>query len=254
MRGVMRKDAGRVGVCLLIGVLAACKPQESRLREQLEFPSERGAPSADQGVAELRAKLDFAGIKYEFRKDPFDHEWIIWSQEDNEAVRSIRSVLYSGDTASKLAVLEELGDTPRFVNLLEDAAQAGDAEAQYRLGLELILGEKLPQDYSLALQWLRASAVNRADSFLTIGVMYENGWGVEQDFSEALRLLSLVANQEGASNRAEAFCKIGWYHELGLSVPKDSRIASQYFQRAEEIGRPCERDGFAPGFPKRVEQ
>jgi TPR repeat protein len=128
------------------------------------------------------------------------------------------------------------------MQFLQTAAQSGDAVAQYHLGLEMILGRRLPRDYTGALQWLQAATDNGSDASLTIGVMYENGWGVEKNYVEALRLF----RQAAAGGESTALCKIGYYLEAGAGVEKDVTAGRDYLARAAAAGAICMREGMAP--------
>ena len=62
-------------------------------------------------------------------------------------------------------------------------------------------GKGVAQDYSAAMKWYRMAAdQGHANAQLSLGVMYENGRGVAQDHSEALRWLhkAQVQGHEGA--------------------------------------------------------
>ena len=71
---------------------------------------------------------------------------------------------------------------------LRARAEAGDAEAQYDLGVMYASGEGVPQDYAEAVRWYRLAAEQGdagAQSFL--GAMYHDCIGVPQDYAEAVR-------------------------------------------------------------------
>lgn len=75
-----------------------------------------------------------------------------------------------------------------------DAAEQGDAEAQYNLGLQYARGQGVPQDFAQAAIWFRKAAdQNIAGAQYDLGVQYENGWGVPQNYEEAYFWLNLAA-------------------------------------------------------------
>lgn len=80
---------------------------------------------------------------------------------------------------------------------LERAAAAGDADAQYRLGLRHLRGEGVRQDGFAALGWLRRAAESgdvRAQ--LALGRLYLSGYDtVGQDLGESDRWLTAAAAQ-----------------------------------------------------------
>ena len=74
------------------------------------------------------------------------------------------------------------------IDALRARAEAGDAEAQYNLGVMYASGEGVPQDYAEAVRWYRLAAEQGdagAQSFL--GAMYHDCIGVPQDYAEAVR-------------------------------------------------------------------
>ena len=67
-------------------------------------------------------------------------------------------------------------------------AEQGYAYAQYNLGVMYENGRGVRQDYAEAVKWYRqAAAQGFADAQFNLGVMYGNGQGVRQDYAEALR-------------------------------------------------------------------
>ena len=69
--------------------------------------------------------------------------------------------------------------------------QQGDAQAQNNLGVMYENGRGVPQDYDEAVKWYRlAAAQGDADAQNNLGVMYENGRGVPQDNEEASQVVS----------------------------------------------------------------
>ena len=68
----------------------------------------------------------------------------------------------------------------------------------------------MAQDYGLAVEWYRkAAAQGFAKAITNLGVMYENGFGVEADEQEAMRLYRLGGQQEAGSSDA-ALDQIGF--------------------------------------------
>jgi TPR repeat protein len=65
---------------------------------------------------------------------------------------------------------------------LRKKAEAGNAFAQYGLGLKYAVGEGVPQDYAEAVKWYRKAA-EQGDAYAqnNLGLMYEYGKGVPKD-------------------------------------------------------------------------
>ena len=76
------------------------------------------------------------------------------------------------------------------------AAEQGDAEAQFNLGIMYHNGQGVPQDHAEAARWYRKAAEQGdADAQFNLGLMYHNGQGVPQDHAEAARWSRKAAEQ-----------------------------------------------------------
>ena len=83
-----------------------------------------------------------------------------------------------------------------LIDALRVRAEAGDAEAQFNLGVLYNNGDGVPQDDAEAVRWYRLAAdQGYADAQYNLGVMYATGEGVPQDDAEALRWYRLAADQ-----------------------------------------------------------
>ncbi len=79
---------------------------------------------------------------------------------------------------------------------LEQAAAAGDAEAQSRLANMYFNGQGVAQDHALAHEWcLRAAEQGHADAQFLLGIMYELGLGVERNLEESGKWIEKAAAQ-----------------------------------------------------------
>jgi TPR repeat protein len=95
-------------------------------------------------------------------------------------------------------------------------AEAGDADAQFSLGVMYRTGRGVPQDDAEAVRWWRLAAdQGRASAQYTVGSMYENGRGLPQDPAEAMRWYRLAADQ----GVAWAQTYLGNMYETGEGVP-----------------------------------
>jgi TPR repeat protein len=66
------------------------------------------------------------------------------------------------------------------------AAKAGNAEAMCRLGWVYQNGWGVGQDYAKARDWYqRAAKARNAEAIYRLGQIYENGWGVDPDYAKA---------------------------------------------------------------------
>jgi hypothetical protein len=78
-------------------------------------------------------------------------------------------------------------------------ADQANAVAQNNLGRLYQNGWGVPQDYAEAARWYhKAADQGNADAQNNLGWLYQNGWGVPQDYAEALRWYRKAADQGNA--------------------------------------------------------
>jgi TPR repeat protein len=112
---------------------------------------------------------------------------------------------------------------------LKRKAEAGDADAQWRLGNCYYSGTDCKQDYDEAATWYRKAAEQGIASAQTqMGHMYEDGRGVAQDYQEAIKWYRKAAQQgEALAEVTLADC-----YEKGRGVAKDYVEAYKYYTLA----------------------
>jgi TPR repeat protein len=88
------------------------------------------------------------------------------------------------------------GDYSAAYNEWLPLAELGDAEAQYNLGVMYDEGAGMEQDLAAAAGWYRKAAEQGfMDAQTNLGIMYYHGQGVGRDHAEAARWFSLAASQ-----------------------------------------------------------
>ena len=113
-----------------------------------------------------------------------------------------------------------------------DAAQAGDANAQWQLGV-LIDEGKYPGTLDQAINLFRKSAAQKnTDAIASLAVMYANGRGVPQDYAAAMRYYQLAARL----GNAHALEGLGVLYANGQGVPADEKEAVAYWLVAAAAG------------------
>jgi TPR repeat protein len=107
---------------------------------------------------------------------------------------------------------------------LKKQAAAGDAKAQYSLGVAYANGYGVSEDKSEALRWWRKAAdQGYIKAEFRLGVAYDLGDGVPKDEAEAARWYRKAADQ----GYAEAQFSLGAAYRDGAGVQKDN--AEAYF-------------------------
>ena len=123
-------------------------------------------------------------------------------------------------------------DVPNFKKMLQ-AAEQGNVDAQFNLGVMYDNGRGVRQDYAQAVQWYRKAAEQGdADAQYVLGVMYDNGQGVRQDYTQAVQWYRKAAEQ----GDAQAQLALGLRYATGQGVRQDIVIAKEWFGKACDNG------------------
>ena len=118
---------------------------------------------------------------------------------------------------------------------LKTLAQEGDAEAQYKIGLNYIYGNDAPKDASKAAEYFRMAAEQGyLPARRELGILLASGEGVEQDMDKAIQYLSEAADNLDPS----ALYHLGIMYEHGIGVPKDMQKCVRMLAYAAEMGYP----------------
>lgn len=113
------------------------------------------------------------------------------------------------------------------------AALAGDPQAALYLGVMYDTGQGVGQDYGQALAWYqRAAEAGSASGMFNVGVMYDAGRGVARDPAEAARWYARAA----AKGYGRAEYNLALLYQSGLGVQRDPGRARQLFQSAARHG------------------
>lgn len=121
----------------------------------------------------------------------------------------------NGDFKGALSAYRELGD-------------AGDAEAQRRVGEMIFFGQGTKKDEAIALQWSLLSA-EQGDriAMYNVAYIYEGGGGVTRDYDKALYWYSKSAS----ANYADAQYRLGEMLEAS-----NGSLAVHWFTQAQQQG------------------
>lgn len=123
---------------------------------------------------------------------------------------------------------------------LAASAEAGDATAQFQLGMAYYKGAGVERDAALAMKWIqKAAEQGHAQAQYTLGAMHHAGRGALQSFPLALKWFEQAAQQ----NHAEAQYSLGAMYRSGQGVPVDKSKAYIWFNLAAAQGH--ERAGEA---------
>ena len=109
------------------------------------------------------------------------------------------------------------------------AAAAGNAEAEFDLGLLYDVGNGVPESATTAFHWYeRAAEAGFGPAALDVGVMYDSGRGVALDRTKAAIWYARAA----ALGQAQAAFNLGQLYELGEGVPPNTAAAIAWYRVA----------------------
>ncbi|WP_400769732.1 hypothetical protein [Methylosinus sporium] len=118
--------------------------------------------------------------------------------------------------------------------VIKEIAAAGDASAQYELGLRYSEGRGgAPRDPKIAFQWFeKAAEKGLAPAQYRLGSIYEKGMGVERDYAKALSWYKRAAD----AGNARAMHNLAVLHAGGGDGKPDYDQAALWFRKAAEYG------------------
>ncbi len=127
----------------------------------------------------------------------------------------------------------ESGDFATALGEFRPLAEQGDADAQYNLGVMYEKGRGVPQDYKIALKWFTLAAEQGfAFAQTNLGNAYANGRGVPQNDKTAVKWYTLAAEQ----GHADAQTNLGVMYGTGQGVIQDNVYAHMWLNIAASSG------------------
>jgi uncharacterized protein len=131
------------------------------------------------------------------------------------------------------AAAYQKGDFATALLLMRPLAEEGSVSAQAQLGLMYDMGWGVPQDYTAAMNWYRKAA-EQGDAWaqVQLGYMYDTGRGVPQDYAAAASWYRKAAEQGEAVVQA----RLGFMYAMGEGVPEDYVTAHMWLDLAAESG------------------
>jgi TPR repeat protein len=159
-------------------------------------------------------------------------------QRDTNAVDWYRAAAEQGDSDAEyaLGVLYARGqgvpqNYAQAAQWYRNAASRGNAQAQSSLGSAYANGQGVPQDYRKAAEWYRKAAEQGdVNAQYNLGILYANGRGVSQDYVSACLWYRKAAEQGNANAQTD----LGVAYANGQGVPRNDAKAAQWFSKAAE--------------------
>lgn len=136
----------------------------------------------------------------------------------------------AGDAAKAYAA----GDYATARKIWENLAKDGDSQAMNNLGVLYDQGSGVEPDAGRALHWFAEAAnAGNASGMNNYGRFLEQGKGVPANPAEAARWFDLAARE----GQPEAQYNLGFLYENGRGVPKDEASAAAWYSRAASLGQ-----------------
>ncbi len=137
-----------------------------------------------------------------------------------------------GDTAAGMRAYHKKDYATAYREWTE-AANQGQAEAQYNLGMLYLKGLGVARNPEEAFRWLSLAGEHSfADAEFQVGLMREKGVGVRQDYAQAQLWFTLAAER----GDSEAEVSLADLYDEGHGVQKDLARAVYWYKLAAEQG------------------
>lgn len=155
-----------------------------------------------------------------------------WGTENFRVKRTVLAALLVGLCFVGTTVQAKDWQNAPFEEI-KPAAEHGNVRAQFYLGVRYDRGFGVTQDYSQAAFWYRKAAEQgAAEAQYNLGSMYENGLGMAQDYRQAVVWYRKAAEQ-GHSSAQFLLAKL---YASGQGVAQDYRQAAIWSRKAAEQG------------------
>jgi TPR repeat protein len=181
--------------------------------------------------------VDYLAWKRKHNVSEYDYKKIFQGENPREMIVQTADQFIKAKERVRQTLGNATSPFPRGVSLdaVRVAADQGDANSQFRLGVMYATGEGVPQNHAEAARWYRLAADQGLSAAqYNLGLMYVNGWGVSQDYGEAARWYRLAADQ----GVALAQNNLGMMYYNGQGVRQNDVEAMRWFRLAADRGHP----------------
>lgn len=141
------------------------------------------------------------------------------------------AALFSWSVAPESAHAQK--DPKEAFRIFREAAEQGDADAQFQLGGVYAKGRGVDRSDIEASKWFRkAASQGHTEAQFTLGGLHTKGRGVSKDDTAALRWLTKAANK----GHTRALFIVGALHAKGRGAERNLVQAHKFFSLAEKNG------------------
>ncbi len=137
------------------------------------------------------------------------------------------------------------GDYPTAFRLISRLAEQGDPAVEAALGVMYNSGLGVPQNYAEAAKWFHRAAERGSGSACSmLGIIYTNGYGVSRDDNAAMKWFLQAANRGDAGGTGF----LGIMYEYGRGVSIDYVQAYKWYSLAVAVPLPVSEIKMHTGF------
>lgn len=131
------------------------------------------------------------------------------------------------------SLLSQKSFSDSYFNSMLNLANKGSASAQYNLGVMYENGSHVEQNYEKAYYWyLKAAELGDVKAQFSVGLSFEYGDGVEQDDNQAVNWYEIA----GSNGCADAQYYAGYAFEKGEGRKKNFNKALEWYKKAIKQG------------------
>ena len=178
--------------------------------------------------AELGEALCKLQLSYQYGHDSDERNNI-----QQEVFKTLQKLSEEGDPIVQSEFADICGDAEEKEKWLEKASKKGHWNAMCKLGKNYYGKNRAAYDYFLAIYYfMKAKERNCADAIGYLGLMYDWGYGFQEDKEEAFEWYEIAA--EGGSDFSMRNLADAYYSGLGCS--KNYEDAKKWYKKAAELG------------------
>ena len=156
-------------------------------------------------------------------------------QTAGKSIASIREEAEKGSPEAQYTLAlhyEKMGDMTEAFKWYRMAADQGDFESEYKVGVCYEKGQGVSENSEEAFKWYKKAAEKEfAAAQLPLGLCYENGVGVKKDIPEAIKWYRKLANH----GNAVAQYRLGFCYEKYGEV-QNYDLAAMWYRKSAERG------------------
>ncbi|HET9843090.1 MAG TPA: tetratricopeptide repeat protein [Gammaproteobacteria bacterium] len=225
------------GMNLLMGIEGDPDPKNAAI--WFEQAADLGHPDAQFNLAILYLEGD--GIE---KNEEKAYDWFLQaSEQDHKEANAYLAFMnllgiataYDPKVAIELYIssLEDnttpIAQEENIKDPVLDAAEKGNPQAQYEIGLRFLHGDGVKKDSIEAFEWLQeAATLNHNPAQYELGMMFLEGKGVAQDSKTAIHWLTKAAE----NNNPQAQYELGLLYFTGKFLQKNVQQAYAWFNVA----------------------